>query len=110
MRSSSGGSSEKCSMEVVCDRSWSDLHVTELSGARFCEQCEKLVFYARNQAEIKVAAERNLCVYISPGRNLESSLKVLHITRQRIRRAEAQTLLSMKKGLMGHVVKRSLGP
>lgn len=107
MSPSSELSLAKCTIQVVCDRSWSDFHVTELSGARFCDHCEKLVFYASNHAEVRIAAEKNLCVYIPASSNFDNSLKLLQLTRQGIRNAEAQVLKNLKQGLIGQVVVRS---
>ena len=97
----------KCTMRVFCDRSWSDFHETELSGARFCDQCEKLVFYASNHAEVRTAAEKNLCIYIPADSNFDNSLKLFQLTREGIRNAEAQVLKNLKHGLIGQVVGRS---
>jgi len=101
-----------CKMKVVCGKQWTDLNATEQEGIRFCSECKKLVFYTTTAAELKVAAEKNLCVYIVPDtsaeqtENFNSFVKNFVPTLQRIRRIEAKVLSRIKKPLMGHVIIR----
>jgi len=60
-----------CEMKVVCGKQWTELNATEEEGIRFCGDCKKLVFYTKTAAELKVAAEKGLCVYIVPETSAE---------------------------------------
>ena len=62
-----------CEMEVVCDKKWEDLDATDVDGIHFCMDCKKSVFYTETPAELRVAAERGLCVYIAPGSSADKS-------------------------------------
>ena len=55
-----------CEMKVICGRNWDEFEETELDGVRFCTGCEKAVFYTRTIEELKIAAKKELCVYIAP--------------------------------------------
>lgn len=59
-----------CEVQVLCGKNWEELDVTEENGIRFCGECKKLVFYAINSTELKIAAQRKLCVYFQPAENL----------------------------------------
>jgi RNA:NAD 2'-phosphotransferase (TPT1/KptA family) len=60
-----------CEMKVVCGKQWTELNATEEEGIRFCGDCKMLVFYTKTAAELKVAAEKGLCVYIVPDTSAE---------------------------------------
>lgn len=98
-----------CEMEVVCGKKWSDLLETEVDGIRFCIDCKKSVFYTTTPAELRLAAERKLCVYIEP-KSLASKTEAERlarqpeITRQRIRQIEAKALRRMKGATLGSVI------
>ncbi len=62
-----------CEVQVLCGKSWEELDATEENGIRFCGECKKLVFYAKNPTELKIAAQRNLCVYFQPAAHLGES-------------------------------------
>ena len=62
-----------CEVQVLCGKSWEELDATEENGVRFCDECKKLVFYAKNSTELKIAAQRNLCVYFQPTFHLDES-------------------------------------
>ena len=53
-------------MKVICGRDWDEFEETELDGVKFCTGCEKAVFYTRTIEELKIAAKKELCVYIAP--------------------------------------------
>ena len=101
-----------CKMKVVCGKRWTDLNATEQEGIRFCGECKKLVFYTTTAAELKVAAEKQLCVYIAPDtsaereESLNALAKNLVPTRERIRQIEAKALSRMNRPLLGHVIIR----
>ena len=101
-----------CQMKVVCGKDWTKLQTTEQDGIRFCGDCKKLVFYTKTAAELKVAAEKGLCVYIVPATSAErednfNSLKKNFVpTRERIRQIEAKSLRGMNRRLMGHAIIR----
>jgi hypothetical protein len=95
-----------CEMKFVCSKKWDELAETELDGVRFCGGCKKAVFYASTAAELRVAAERGLCVYIVP----DSAASTLHnldqicfpqLTRERLRRIEAKALRRLKGPTLG---------
>jgi hypothetical protein len=60
-----------CELQVLCGKNWEELDATEENGIRFCGECKKLVFYAKNPTELKIAAQRNLCVYFQPATHLD---------------------------------------
>ena len=101
-----------CEMKVVCGKQWTELNATEQDGIRFCVDCKKLVFYAKTAAELKVAAEKGLCVYIDSDTSAERANnfneldKIFVPTRERIRQIEEKALRRMNRPLMGHVIIR----
>ena len=101
-----------CEMKVVCGKEWTKLTATEQDGIRFCGDCKKLVFYTKTAAELKVAAEKGLCVYIVPDTSAEREDKFNSLknnfdpTRERIRQIEAKSLRLMNRRLMGHAIIR----
>ena len=70
-------SEAKCEMEVLCDKNWDDLNPTEEDGIRFCKDCKKLVFYTQTAAELEIAAEKKLCVYVVPESGAHQLQKML---------------------------------
>jgi hypothetical protein len=98
-----------CDMEVVCDKKWEDLLETEVDEIRFCEDCKKPVFYTTTPAELRLAAEQKLCVYIAPN-SLAHRIKTERFTqqseimRQRIKKIEAKALRRMKGATLGSVI------
>ena len=98
-----------CEMKVVCGKQWTELNATEEEGIRFCGDCKKLVFYTKTAAELKVAAEKGLCVYIVPetsaerADNFNSLAKNFVPTRERVTPVESKDLSQMSRRLMGHV-------
>ena len=62
-----------CEVQVLCGKSWEELDATEENGIRFCGECKKLVFYAKNPTELKIAAQRKLCVYFEPAAHLDEA-------------------------------------
>lgn len=98
-----------CEMEVICDKKWNDLLETEVDGIRFCTDCKKSVFYTTTPAELRLAAERKLCVYIKPN-SLASKTKTgklaqqSEITRERIKQIEAKALRRMKGPTLGSAI------
>ena len=95
-----------CEMEVVCGKRWEELDVTEEDGIHFCNDCKKLVFYTETSAELRLAAERGLCVYIVPGSSAARMREPVpemnfEISRERIREIEAKALKRMKGPTMG---------
>ena len=101
-----------CEMKVVCGKQWTELNATEQDGIRFCGDCKKLVFYTKTAAELKVAAEKGLCVYIVPDTSAERAdnfnalAKNFVPTRERIRHIEAKALSRLNRPLMGHAIIR----
>ena len=104
--------SADCDLKVVCGKQWTDLNATEQDGIRFCGDCKKLVFYTKTAAELKVAAEKQLCVYIVPDtsaartENFNALARNFVPTRERIRQIEAKALSRMNRPLMGHAIIR----
>lgn len=98
-----------CEMKLICKKKWIDLLETEIDGIRFCTDCKKSVFYTTTSAELRVAAERNLCVYIPPS-NLASMAKARKYARQsdlvrdRIKQLEVKTLRRLKGPNLGVVI------
>ena len=101
-----------CEMKVDCVKQWTELNATEQDGIRFCGDCKKLVFYTKTIAELKVAAEKQLCVYIVPDTSAERADNFNGLarnfvpTRERIRQIEAKALSRMNRPLMGHAIIR----
>ena len=101
-----------CEMKVVCGKQWTELNATDQDGIRFCGDCKKLVFYTKTAAELKVAAEKGLCVYIVPDTSAERADNFNGLarnfvpTRERIRQIEAKALSRMNRPLMGHAIIR----
>ena len=101
-----------CEMKVLCGKQWTELNATEQDGIRFCGDCKKLVFYTKTAAELKVAAEKGLCVYIVPDTSAERAdnfnalAKNFVPTRERIRHIKAKALRRMNRPLMGHAIIR----
>jgi hypothetical protein len=101
-----------CEMKVVCGKQWTELKTTDHDGIRFCGDCKRLVFYTKTAAELKVAAEKQLCVYIVPNSSAEraenfNALAMNFVpTRERIRQIEAKALSRMNRPLMGHAIIR----
>jgi len=84
-----------CEMQVICGKQWPQLIETEEDGIRFCGDCKKLVFYTKTSAELRIAAEKGVCVYIAPESNAEKA-------NNRIRQIEKKALDKLKSGrLMG---------
>jgi len=76
-----------CEMKVICGRNWDEFEETELDGVRFCTGCEKVVFYTRTIEELKIAAKKEVCVYIAP-----EFYDGLNSVRERIRAIETEAL------------------
>ncbi len=98
-----------CEMEVVCDKEWMDLLETEVDGIRFCGDCKKSVFYTRTSAELRLAAERKLCVYIEPNSlagkaKIEKNIDQLEISKERIKEIETKALRRMRGPSLGSVI------
>jgi len=101
--------SADCEMEVVCGKKWEDLDETDVDGIHFCMDCKKSVFYTETPAELRVAAERGLCVYIAPGSLAEKNRlsipeRSFSVSRERIQKIEAKALKNLGGQLMGSVV------
>ena len=95
-----------CEMKFVCSKKWDELVPTEIDEVKFCGDCKKAVFYTATAAELRVAAERGLCVYIVP----DSAASVLQnldqicfpqLTRERLRQMEAKALRRIKGPTLG---------
>ena len=96
-------------MEVVCGKKWEDLDETDVDGIHFCMDCKNSVFYTETPAELRVAAERGLCVYIAPGSLAEKNRmpipgRSFGVSRERIQKIEAKALKNLSGPLMGSVV------
>jgi hypothetical protein len=95
-----------CDMEVVCDKKWTDLLETEVDGIRFCADCKKSVFYTTTPAELRLATERKLCVYIAPDSSASMAknkqlFKQVDVSRERIREIEVKALRRLKGPTIG---------
>ncbi len=96
-----------CKLKVVCHRNWDDFEKTEEDGIKFCNHCKQAVFLTRTSAEVRIAAEKGLCVYIVPMSEAWDSGQLFDISRERIRAIEAKALRKMKSGhLTGQVIIR----
>ena len=97
-----------CEMQVVCGKDWGELDQTAEEGIRFCGDCKKLVFFTQTSSELRVAAEKGLCVYIAPqskaAKAKENTLQTkFNVTRERLRQIEEQAPASLNRGLTGSV-------
>jgi hypothetical protein len=90
--------SANCELTVVCGRNWDDFDKTEEDGIKFCNHCKQAVFLTRTSAEVRIAAEKGLCVYIVPMSEAWEGSRVLDITRADLRAAEAKALQRIKVG------------
>ena len=98
-----------CDMEVVCEKKWTDLLKTDVDGIRFCIDCKTSVFYTKTATELRLAAERGLCVYIEPDSSASMArnkqlFKQFDVSRERIRAIEAKALRRMKGPTLGAVI------
>ena len=98
-----------CDMEVVCDKKWIDLLETDVDGIRFCSDCKKSVFYTTTPAELRLAAERKLCVYIVPNSPAsraknEQPTRQFNVSRENVKEIEAKALSSIRGPLLGSVI------
>lgn len=94
----------KCELTVVCGRNWDEFVDTEEDGIKFCNHCQQAVFLTRTSAEVRIAAEKGLCVYIVPMSDAWENLQLFDISREQIRAIEAKALRKMKRGpLTGQV-------
>ena len=95
----------KCKMEVICNKDWTQLAETEQEGIRFCGDCKKLVFYTQTASELRLAAEKGLCVFIVPKSTAaeasDLAKKESIESKERIRQIEMKALARMKRGLTG---------
>lgn len=93
-----------CELTVVCGRNWDDFDKTEEDGIKFCNHCQQAVFLTRTSAEVRIAAEKGLCVYIVPMSEAWESGQLFEVSRERIRAIEAKALRKMQRGhLTGQV-------
>ncbi len=88
-----------CEMKVICGRDWDEFEETELEGVRFCTGCKKAVFYTRTIQELKVAAEKQLCVYLADSFDLETYQR-----NERIKAIEAAARANIGNPTTGHVI------
>lgn len=98
-----------CDIKVVCDKKWTDLLKTGVDGIRFCTDCKKSVFYTTTPAELRLAAERKLCVYIAPNSSAsiaktKQTIKKFDFSRERIGIIKAKALRRMKGPTLGVVI------
>lgn len=94
----------KCELTVVCGRNWDEFVDTEEDGIKFCNHCQQAVFLTRTSAEVRIAAEKGLCVYIVPMSEAWEGGRVFDISRADLRAAEAKALQRIKSGpLTGQV-------
>jgi hypothetical protein len=102
-----------CDMKVVCDKKWTDLLRTDVDGIRFCADCKQSVFYTTTPAELRLAAERKLCVYILPDSSAsmvktKKLVKQFDVSRERIKAIEAKALRCIKGPTVGAVIIKQL--
>ncbi len=92
-----------CQMEVVCGKRWDELTTTDEPGIRFCQECKRLIFYTETPAELRIAAEKGVCVYIVPDSTVAKEINFYksEIMRQRIRRIETKAIKRLKGPTMG---------
>jgi hypothetical protein len=98
--------SAKCDMEVVCQKRWQELDATDEEGIRYCGDCRQLVFYTETPTELRIAAERGLCVYIVPESKAQVERDLLlfqppALTPERLRKIEAKALKRLKGPTVG---------
>jgi hypothetical protein len=95
-----------CKMKVVCGKQWDELEKTDEPGIRFCSKCKQAIFYTTTSAELRIAAEKKVCVYIVSGsqadqRQLIDHINFPEITREQLRKIEAKALRRLKGPTMG---------
>ncbi len=100
-----------CKFEVVCDKGWNDLVETDETGVRYCGDCRQLVFYTTTTAELRVAAKRRLCVYLSPEICMNMAKdwnpdQRSEVTVERVRELERKALSRLKGPTLGSAIIR----
>lgn len=95
-----------CNMKVVCGKKWDELEETDEPGIRFCSKCKQAIFYTTTSAELRIAAEKQVCVYIVADSQADQCQIIDHInfpeiTRERLRKIEAKALGRLKGPTMG---------
>ena len=61
-----------CTFVFKCDRQWSLLKKTSLPNVRFCEDCEREVFYCETDQQLAESVALNRCVAIQVENHLRS--------------------------------------
>ena len=51
-----------CIFGFKCDKNWADLTHTESDGVRFCQSCQKEVFFCESDDELVKCVRLNRCV------------------------------------------------
>ncbi len=54
-------------MDFVCHKKWNEMKPTENSKVRFCEDCEKNVYFCDNIVEARELGEQGCCIGIDVG-------------------------------------------
>ena len=60
-----------CRLRTICDQKWSEFEETDETNIRFCNLCEKLVFYTTTSDQLRSLADAGQCAFIVPGSPVE---------------------------------------
>lgn len=95
-----------CEMKVTCGKEWKEFVDTDEEGIRFCGECKKLVFYTKTVAELRIAADKGLCVYIVPNSLADIDGDRPKWIRERIKEINAKALKKIEGPTTGQVIRR----
>ena len=70
-------------MEYICSKSWSELQETKEQNIKYCNFCNKDVYFCDRNIDLEIALQKNLCIafsneepdqFISPKRHMTLGL------------------------------------
>lgn len=54
-----------CKFKFQCPNKWDALDATPVDGVKYCNTCEKSVYWADNQQELYALAKQNKCIAVN---------------------------------------------
>ena len=74
-----------CRLRIICDQKWSEFEETDEPNIRFCNLCEKLVFYTTTSEQLRSLADAGQCAYIVPGSPVDEDDRQFALVSARIK-------------------------
>jgi hypothetical protein len=74
-----------CKLRIICDQKWSEFEETDEPNIRFCNLCEKLVFYTTTSDQLRSLAKAGQCAFIVPGSPVDEDDRQFALASARIR-------------------------